>query len=104
MAVNPFQQTQKLLAKMEEIQNALEKKEAEGSSGAGLVSVVLNGKNDVVKIHIDPSLLVPEAVEMLEDLVTAAFRDARQKIEEIVSEEGRKISAGLPKIPGMPLF
>lgn len=102
--MNPFQQTQKLLAKMEEFQKALETKEAEGISGAGLVSVTLNGKNDVVKVHIDPSLLVPEDVEMLEDLVVAAFREARQKIETLVAEESSKMSAGLPKIPGMPFF
>lgn len=89
---------------MEEFQKALEAKEVEGSSGAGLVAVTLNGKNDVVRVKIDPSLLVPEDVEMLEDLLVAAFREARQKVESLIAEEGSKMSAGLPKIPGMPLF
>lgn len=100
--MNPFQQTQKLIAKMEELQKALEEKEIEGASGAGLVTVTLNGKYDLRRIHIDPSLMVPDDVGMLEDLIIAAFREARQKVDEMVAAESGQLTAGLPKIPGMP--
>ncbi len=102
--MNPFQQTQKLLAKMEALQKALEEKEVKGESGAGLVSVVLNGKHEVKSVKIDPSLLTPDDAEMVEDLIVAAFRDAHQKVESAIAEEGSKMSAGMPRIPGMPLF
>lgn len=100
--MNPFQQTQKLLSKMTELQEVLEKKEVVGESGAGLIKITLNCKNEIRLIKIDPSLLIPSDVEILEDLLIAAFREARQKVETVIAEESGKISTGLPKIPGMP--
>ncbi|MDR1907538.1 MAG: YbaB/EbfC family nucleoid-associated protein [Holosporales bacterium] len=99
--MNSFQQAQKLLAKMNELQETLEKKEVTGESGAGLVKVVVNCKHDVKLVKIDPSLVVPSDIEILEDLILAAFRDAMQKVDEFAASEGSKISSGLPKIPGM---
>jgi DNA-binding YbaB/EbfC family protein len=100
--MSSFQQAQKLLAKMTEFQDALNNKEMTGESGAGLVKVTLNGKYEMKHVKLDPSLLVPSDVEILEDLVLAAFKDALQKINDFISSESSKISTGLPKIPGMP--
>ncbi|MDR0630961.1 MAG: YbaB/EbfC family nucleoid-associated protein [Holosporales bacterium] len=100
--MSSLQQAQKLLAKMGEFQETLNNKEATGESGAGLVKIALNGKYELKHIRIDPSLLVPSDVEILEDLILAAFKDALQKINDFIASESSKMSSGLPKIPGMP--
>ncbi|MDR1208283.1 MAG: YbaB/EbfC family nucleoid-associated protein [Holosporales bacterium] len=100
--MSSLQQAQKLLAKMTEFQEILNNKEVTGESGAGLIKVTLNGKYEVKHVKIDPSLLVPSDVEILEDLILAAFKDALQKINDFIASESSKISAGLPKVPGMP--
>ena len=71
---------------------------AEGISGAGLVRVLLNGKAELKKVSIDPSLLRPEGREMIEDLVIAAHRDAKTKVERQVSEQMTRLAQdmGLP--------
>jgi DNA-binding YbaB/EbfC family protein len=86
---------------MNEFQETLGKKEITGESGAGLVKVTLNGKHEIVMIKIDPSLMVPSDVDMLEDLIVAAHRDVERKVEEFIANESSKISAGMPRIPGM---
>jgi DNA-binding YbaB/EbfC family protein len=96
------QQAQELLTIMNELQEFFEKKEVSGISGAGLVKIVLNCKYEVKMINIDKNLLVPDDVKILEDLITAAFNDAKQKIESIIAEESSKMPVGLPKIPGLP--
>lgn len=98
--MNPMQQAQKLMAKMQEMQDMLEKKQITGESGAGMIKIIVNGKNVVQKISIDPSL--KDDIEILEDLLVAAFNDAQRKVEECVAEESGKMSMGLPKIPGLP--
>lgn len=98
--MNPMQQAQKLLAKMQEMQDNLANIELVGEAGAGMVKVVMNGKSVVRKVTIDPSL--KDDLEILEDLLVAAFNDAQRKVEEHVAAEGAKMSAGMPKIPGMP--
>lgn len=100
--MSSFQQAQKLLAKMNELQEALAKKDFTGEAGAGLVKITMNGKYEVKYVKIDPSLLVPSDVEILEDLILAALRDALQKATDFVASESSKLSSGLPKMPGMP--
>lgn len=99
--MNQFKQTQKLLEQMQELQNKLEQSEVTGTSGAGLVKVTINCKNDAKMIKIDPSLIVPSDVEILEDLIVAAFNDARKKADEKIAEESGRLTSGFPKIPGL---
>ena len=93
-----FKQAQEVQAKAQAMQEQLGHIEAEGVSGAGLVRVLLNGKAELRSVSIDASLLRPEGREMIEDLVVAAHRDAKTKVERQVSEEMAKLARdmGLP--------
>ncbi len=102
---NMMQQAQEMQAKMMAFQESLQHIDVEGTSGGGLVKLCLSGKGSVHRIEIDPSLLKPEEKEVLEDLLAAAFTDARQKMEKRTSEEMAKITGGLQlpdnfKMPG----
>ena len=77
--------------------------EAEGVSGAGLVKVRLNGKGGLNAISIDPSLLREGEGEILEDLIVAAHNDAKIKVEAVMAEKTKALTAGLPLPPGMKL-
>ena len=98
-----MKQAQQMQAKMAEMQEGLGALEISGGSGGGLVSVTLNGKGEMRSIKIDPSLVNPDDVEMLEDLVAAAFNDAKAKVEAHVQEEMAKLTGGLNLPPGMNL-
>ncbi|MGD9539203.1 MAG: YbaB/EbfC family nucleoid-associated protein [Alphaproteobacteria bacterium] len=94
-----MKQAQQMQARMAEMQENLGKIEIDGQAGGGLVTVTLNGKAEMRKIKIDPSLAQPDDVEVLEDLIVAAFNDAKAKVEARVNEEMAKITGGL-KLPG----
>lgn len=94
-----MKQAQEMQSKMAQMQEEMKNIFVEGHAGGGLVKVTLNGKGEVQKIKIDPSLLKPEEGDMLEDLVMAAFNDAKSKVEERAAEEMSKITGGL-KLPG----
>jgi len=98
-----MKQAQQMQAKMQEMQSKLEGMEIEGEAGAGLVSVMLNGKGDLRRIKIDPKVIDPADVEMLEDLIAAAHRNAKEKIEAAAAEEMQKVTGGLQLPPGMKL-
>ena len=98
-----MQQAQQMQQKMQELQVALERLEIVGSSGAGLVKVTVNGKNETRKIDIDASLFKPEDKGVVEDLIVAAANDARAKVEPTVQEHMRGITGGLPLPPGFKL-
>lgn len=98
-----MQQAQAMQQKMSELQTALERLEIVGVSGAGLVKVTVNGKNETRRIDIDPSLLKPEDKGVVEDLIVAACNDARGRVEQKVQEEMRAITGGLPLPPGFKL-
>ena len=98
-----MKQAQQMQAKMQEMQAKLEGMEVEGVAGAGLVSVTLNGKGDLRRIKIDPKVADPADVEMLEDLIMAAHRTARQKMDEAAAAEMQKVTGGLQLPPGMKL-
>lgn len=85
------QKVQSVQAQMTAFQKTLQAFEVTGTSGAGLVQLTLSGMGPVTKIDIDPSLLTGEEKEVLEDLLIAAFADARQKMEELASEEMEKM-------------
>ena len=98
-----MKQAQQMQAKMAEMQEGLEALEISGAAGGGLVSVILNGKGEMRAIKIDPSLVNVDEVEVLEDLVTAAFNDAKAKVEAHMQEEMAKLTGGLNLPPGMNL-
>jgi nucleoid-associated protein EbfC len=98
-----MKQAQQMQSKMQEMQSKLEALEITGESGAGLVKVTLNGKSDLRRIKIDPKLIDPVDVEMLEDLIQAAHRDAKTKIEAVSTEEMQKVTGGMQLPPGMKL-
>jgi len=81
----------------------LDKIEVEGVSGGGLVKVRATAKGNIIAVDIDPSLLQPSEKQMLEDLVAAAFNDARTKADAVSSQEMGKMTSGLPLPPGFKL-
>lgn len=95
---------QKMLKKAQEMQEKFQRETAEmrieGSSGGGMVSLVLDGTKNVISIKIDPEVVNKEDVEMLQDLIIAAFNDANSKVDEALSEKLGGLNTGL-KIPGL---
>ena len=77
-----MKQAQEMQQKMTEMQQQLETLEMTGVSGGGLVQVTLNGKSDLKKLKIDKSLMIPDEAEVVEDLIVAAFNDAKQKVSD----------------------
>jgi nucleoid-associated protein EbfC len=98
-----MKQAQQMQSKMEEMQAKLEAMEIIGEAGAGMVRVTLNGKSDLKKVRIDPKIADPADTELLEDLILAAHRDAKTKIEAASAEEMQKVTGGLQLPPGMKL-
>lgn len=90
-------------AKMESLQTEIANLEVEGRSGGGLVTLRLTGKGELLGVHIDPSLFKEDEVEILEDLLVAAHKDAKDKAEAIAAEKTKAVTAGLPLPPGMKL-
>jgi nucleoid-associated protein EbfC len=81
------------------VQAQLETAEMTGAAGGGMVQLTLNGKGDLKSIKIDQSLLVPDEGEVLEDLIVAAFNDARAKVSAHAEQEMQKLTGGL-QLPG----
>jgi len=98
-----MKQAKEMQAKMETMQEELAEAEAQGVSGAGLVTVTLSGKGDMRSISIDPSLLNKDEGEILEDLIIAATNDAKGKVEQLMAEKTQELTSGLPLPPGMKL-
>ena len=88
-------------AKMEKMQSEIADIRVEGKAGGGLVTV--NGKSQMLGIKIDPSLFKEDDVEILEDLIVAANKDAQEKAEAIAADKTRELTAGLPIPPGFKL-
>ena len=91
-------------ARMEQVQAELEETEVDGAAGGGLVTVRLSAKGTLKAIRFDPSLLVPEEAEILEDLIVAAHAEARAKGDRLIQEKTQALTAGLPIPPGLKLF
>jgi len=98
-----LKQAQEMQAKMEEIQKSLEAMEVEGQAGGGLVKITLNGKGVLRAVDIDPSLMVTEEKEVLEDLIVAAHNEAKAKVEQKSKDEMAALTGGLSLPPGMKL-
>ena len=95
-----MKQAQQMQAKLLEAQNKMSEIEIAGTSGGGMVSITINGKYEVKKVNIDPKLVSPEETEILCDLITAAFNDAKSKLEATMSAE---MSGLLPAGMKLPL-
>jgi DNA-binding YbaB/EbfC family protein len=100
---NMMKQAQQMQQRMAEMQAQLDTVEMTGGAGAGMVQVTLTGKGDLKQIKLDRSLMDPEEVEVLEDLIRAAFNDAKQKVELHMSTEMGKLTGGLQLPPGFKM-
>ncbi len=100
---NLMKQAQQMQSKMAEMQAKLGDLEVTGASGGGMLQVRLNGKFELKGIKIDPSLVSADDVEVLEDLIVAAFNDAKVKAETAMQEEMAKVTGGLNLPAGFKL-
>ena len=90
-----LKQAQKMQSQMMKAQEELGQKEVEGTAGGGIVKVVLNGRNEMVSVKINPEAVDPDDVEMLEDLIVAAHSNASEKLKEISESTYGSISGGM---------
>ncbi len=98
-----MKQAQAMQARMAELQAELARIEIVGAAGGGMVTVTLNGKGEMRGLKLDPKLLDPAEAEMVEDLIVAAFNDAKAKVEQHVAAEMAKLTGGLQLPPGLKL-
>ncbi len=99
-----MKQAQQLQERMKQVQDELAAMEIAGQSGGGLVQVTMNGKGEMRRCKIDPSLMKPEDAEILEDLIVAATADAKSKVEGQMQSKMQELTGGLPLPPGLKLF
>lgn len=94
-----MKQAQEMQKKITDLQEEMEKREVEGVSGGGMVKATLTGKGNAVRLVVDKSIVDPEDKEMMEDLIVAAFNDARKKVDDMMNEEMGNVTGGmgLPK-------
>jgi DNA-binding YbaB/EbfC family protein len=95
-----MKQAQRMKAEMDRIQSEVAAKTVEGSAGGGMVTVVANGKGEILSVRIDPEIARGEDQEMLQDLVTAAANDALRKARELLAQEVSRVAGGLG-LPGL---
>ncbi|HEY5594166.1 MAG TPA: YbaB/EbfC family nucleoid-associated protein [Nitrospiria bacterium] len=95
-----MRQAQALQEKLARLQEEAGKKTVEATAGGGMVTVVANGKQEIVSIKIDPEVVNPNEVEMLQDLILAAVNEARRKAQELMAEQMKALTGGI-QIPGL---
>jgi DNA-binding YbaB/EbfC family protein len=95
-----LKQAQKIQAQLAKIQEEMAEKTIEASSGGGMVTVVVNGKQEVISLKIEREVIDPDDVDMLQDLVLTAVNEGMRKSQEMVAEEMKKLTGGL-SIPGL---
>ncbi len=96
-----MKKVQQMQKKMEQMQAELKKKTVEVSSGGGVVKLSMNGDKQIVDLHIDPSAVDPQDVEMLQDLICAAVNEAVKKTDTMMQDEMSKLTSSLGLPPGM---
>ncbi len=101
MLSNIMKQAQQMQERVKKLQEEAEGKTVEASSGGGMVTVVANGRQEVLSIKIDPSVVDPKDIDMLQDLVTAAVNEALRKSQDLMKEEMGKLTAGMGLPPGL---
>ena len=97
---NILKQAQEMHSKISQLQEEMANKTVEASAGGGMVTLVMNGKQQLLSIRIDPEVVNREDVDMLQDLISAAVNEAIRKSQEMMTEEMKKITGGL-SIPGL---
>jgi DNA-binding YbaB/EbfC family protein len=95
-----MKQAQKLQARMMTLQEELAGKTVEATAGGGMVTVVVNGKQEIVSLTIDPEVVDRQEIEMLQDLVIAAVNDGIRRAQQMCSDEMKKLTGGM-SIPGL---
>ncbi|MDE0958196.1 MAG: YbaB/EbfC family nucleoid-associated protein [Planctomycetota bacterium] len=95
-----FQQAQKMQKELKAVQEDLKQRTVLGESGSGLVKVYANGQQEVLKVEIDPKVVDPQDVEMLEDLLLVAVGQALEKAKELSDQETSRVTGGM-SFPGM---
>jgi DNA-binding YbaB/EbfC family protein len=95
-----MKQAQKLQSKMMELQEELAGKTVEATAGGGMVTVVINGKQELVSLTIDPDVVDRQEIEMLQDLIIAAVNEGVRRAQQIWAEEMKKLTGGM-SIPGL---
>lgn len=98
-----MKQAQQMQQKIGELQAELETRETDGVSGGGMVKLTLNGKGNLLKLSIDPSIIDKDDKEVLEDLVIAAFNDAKTKVDASFNDEMGKVAGGMGLPGGLKL-
>lgn len=95
-----LKQAQKMQAELMKAQENMNKEEVEGTSGGGMVKVVLNGAQELQSVSLNPEVVDPDDVEMLEDLIMAAFQNAQEKVKELSNSAFGSLTKGM-NIPGL---
>lgn len=98
-----MKQVQAMQSRMADMQAKLEQATVVGQSGGGMVKVTLTGKGAMTRLDIDPSLLKAEEKEIVEDLIIAAYSDAKAKSEAMMADQMKDLTGGLPLPPGLKL-
>ena len=96
-------EAQQMQGRLQQLQDELQNKTVTGTSGGGMVSVTADGKGQVRSVKLDPSVVNPADIEMLEDLIAVAVADAQRKAADLAQEEMRKLTGGLPLPFKLPL-
>jgi DNA-binding YbaB/EbfC family protein len=98
---NLMRQAQKMQAEMQAQQEALEQKEFTASTGGNAVTVTMTGKHELKSVVLSPEVVDPEDIEMLQDLISAAFNEATKKVDDMMASEMGKLTSGLGLPPGL---
>jgi DNA-binding YbaB/EbfC family protein len=96
-----MKQAQAMQAKMAKMQEDLAELQIEGSAGGGMVTITMNGKQEVLGLKIKPEVVDPEDVEGLEDLIMAAYNDAKERAAKEMEDAMKKATGGLGLPPGL---
>ena len=96
-----MKRVQKMQNEMKKMQDELKRKTVDVTAGGGAVKIVMDGEKQVQSLTLDPDAVDPEDVEMLQDLLTAAFNEATRKVDDMMKAEMGKLTAGLGLPPGM---
>ena len=99
-----MKQAAEMKSKMEAMQAELGRIEVEGSAGGGLVTLTVSGKSDIKSVRVDDTLFKPDQKDIVQDLIVAAYADARRKLEALLQERMQELTGGLPLPPGLKLF
>ena len=97
---NIMKQAKVMQEKIGKIQEEMANKTVEASAGGGMITAVINGRQEMVSIKIDPEVVTPDDIEMLEDLILAAVNEGIKRSQELMAEEMSKITGGM-NIPGL---